>query len=169
MMPLRYIYTMALEQDIKNSVTSRKTAELLQNRCYQVWKSTHTYWIVINRLWFKVFSHDCVLNSVSLSQRPWLPRRTRSTSGAESLRSSGQENKRGWYGGRNLVYDISQNSSSRILEGEWFTRLRQTHECFFLCAFPLTFSEWFSGIFEKGSSPILPALWWARKGQSNLC
>lgn len=35
-MPLQYIYTMALEQDIKNSVTSRKTAELLQNRCYQV-------------------------------------------------------------------------------------------------------------------------------------
>lgn len=48
------------------------------------------------------------LNSVSLSQRPWLPRRTRSTSGAESLRSSGQENKGGWYGGKNLVYDISQ-------------------------------------------------------------
>lgn len=36
MMPLQYIYTMALEQDIKNSVTSRKTSELLQNRCYQV-------------------------------------------------------------------------------------------------------------------------------------
>ncbi|XP_074553518.1 GEM-interacting protein isoform X2 [Halichoeres trimaculatus] len=35
MMPLQYIYTMALEQDIKNSLTSRKTAELLQNRCYQ--------------------------------------------------------------------------------------------------------------------------------------
>ncbi|XP_011602360.2 GEM-interacting protein isoform X2 [Takifugu rubripes] len=35
MMPLQYIYTMALEQDIKNSVTSKKTAELLQNRCYQ--------------------------------------------------------------------------------------------------------------------------------------
>ncbi|CAJ1075257.1 GEM-interacting protein-like [Xyrichtys novacula] len=35
MMPLKYIYTMALEQDIKNSVTSKKTSELLQNRCYQ--------------------------------------------------------------------------------------------------------------------------------------
>ncbi|XP_037649187.1 GEM-interacting protein [Sebastes umbrosus] len=35
MMPLQYIYTMALEQDIKNSVTSRKTSELLQSRCYQ--------------------------------------------------------------------------------------------------------------------------------------
>ncbi|XP_032394433.1 GEM-interacting protein isoform X2 [Etheostoma spectabile] len=35
MMPLQYIYTMALEQDIKNSVTSRKTSEVLQNRCYQ--------------------------------------------------------------------------------------------------------------------------------------
>ncbi|XP_029292722.1 GEM-interacting protein isoform X2 [Cottoperca gobio] len=35
MMPLQYIYTMALEQDIKNSVTSRKTSELLQNRCHQ--------------------------------------------------------------------------------------------------------------------------------------
>ncbi|XP_017280918.1 GEM-interacting protein isoform X2 [Kryptolebias marmoratus] len=35
MMPLQYIYTMALEQDIKNSVTSRRTYELLQNRCYQ--------------------------------------------------------------------------------------------------------------------------------------
>ncbi|XP_058510273.1 GEM-interacting protein isoform X2 [Solea solea] len=35
MMPLQYIYTMALEQDIKNSVTSRKTSELLQHRCYQ--------------------------------------------------------------------------------------------------------------------------------------
>lgn len=39
-MPLQYIYTMALEQDIKNSVTSKKTAELLQNRCYQVLMST---------------------------------------------------------------------------------------------------------------------------------
>uniref|UniRef100_A0A3B4WEY6 GEM interacting protein n=1 Tax=Seriola lalandi dorsalis TaxID=1841481 RepID=A0A3B4WEY6_SERLL len=35
MMPLQYIYTMALEQDIKNSVKSRKTSELLQSRCYQ--------------------------------------------------------------------------------------------------------------------------------------
>ncbi|XP_068434452.1 GEM-interacting protein [Clinocottus analis] len=35
MMPLQYIYTMALEQDIKNSLTSRKTSELLQSRCYQ--------------------------------------------------------------------------------------------------------------------------------------
>uniref|UniRef100_A0A4W6FQP9 F-BAR domain-containing protein n=1 Tax=Lates calcarifer TaxID=8187 RepID=A0A4W6FQP9_LATCA len=35
MMPLQYIYTMALEQDIKNSLTSRKTSELLHNRCYQ--------------------------------------------------------------------------------------------------------------------------------------
>ncbi|XP_044036711.1 GEM-interacting protein [Siniperca chuatsi] len=35
MMPLQYIYTMALEQDIKNSVTSRKTSEQLQSRCYQ--------------------------------------------------------------------------------------------------------------------------------------
>ncbi|XP_020496591.2 GEM-interacting protein [Labrus bergylta] len=34
-MPLQYIYTMALEQDIKNSLTSRKISELLQNRCYQ--------------------------------------------------------------------------------------------------------------------------------------
>ncbi|XP_034046437.1 GEM-interacting protein [Thalassophryne amazonica] len=35
MMPLQYIYTMALEQDIKNSVTSKQTSELLQHRCYQ--------------------------------------------------------------------------------------------------------------------------------------
>ncbi|KAI3359725.1 hypothetical protein L3Q82_014094 [Scortum barcoo] len=35
MMPLQYIYTMALEQDIKNSVTSRKTSELIHSRCYQ--------------------------------------------------------------------------------------------------------------------------------------
>uniref|UniRef100_A0A3P9LMA8 GEM interacting protein n=1 Tax=Oryzias latipes TaxID=8090 RepID=A0A3P9LMA8_ORYLA len=35
MMPLQYIYNMALEQDIKNSLTSRKTCELLQTRCYQ--------------------------------------------------------------------------------------------------------------------------------------
>ncbi|XP_063759130.1 GEM-interacting protein isoform X2 [Eleginops maclovinus] len=35
MMPLQYIYTMALEQDIKNSVASRKMSELLQNRCHQ--------------------------------------------------------------------------------------------------------------------------------------
>ncbi|KAM3598314.1 uncharacterized protein V6R79_016598 [Siganus canaliculatus] len=35
MMPLQYIYTMALEQDIKNCVASKKTAELLQHRCYQ--------------------------------------------------------------------------------------------------------------------------------------
>ncbi len=43
MMPLQYIYTMALEQDIKNSLNSKRTSELLQNRCYQVQKSTHTY------------------------------------------------------------------------------------------------------------------------------
>ncbi|XP_040014504.1 GEM-interacting protein [Xiphias gladius] len=35
MMPLQYIYTMALQQDISNSVTSKKTSEMLQNRCYQ--------------------------------------------------------------------------------------------------------------------------------------
>uniref|UniRef100_A0A096M775 GEM interacting protein n=1 Tax=Poecilia formosa TaxID=48698 RepID=A0A096M775_POEFO len=35
MMPLQYIYTMTLEQDIKNSLTSRRTSEILQNRCYQ--------------------------------------------------------------------------------------------------------------------------------------
>ncbi|XP_035037422.2 GEM-interacting protein isoform X1 [Hippoglossus stenolepis] len=35
MMPLQYIYTMALEQDVKNSVSSRKTSELLHTRCYQ--------------------------------------------------------------------------------------------------------------------------------------
>ncbi|XP_041813806.1 GEM-interacting protein [Chelmon rostratus] len=35
MMPLQYLYTKALEQDIKNSLTSRKTYELLHNRCYQ--------------------------------------------------------------------------------------------------------------------------------------
>ncbi|AWP19076.1 putative GEM-interacting protein isoform 2 [Scophthalmus maximus] len=35
MMPLQYIYTMALEQDVKNSVNSKKTSELLHNRCYQ--------------------------------------------------------------------------------------------------------------------------------------
>ncbi|XP_056263316.1 GEM-interacting protein isoform X2 [Pseudoliparis swirei] len=35
MMPMQFIYAMALEQDIKNSLTSRKTSELLQNRCHQ--------------------------------------------------------------------------------------------------------------------------------------
>ncbi|XP_029913288.1 GEM-interacting protein isoform X2 [Myripristis murdjan] len=35
MMPLQYIYTMALEQDIKNSVSSKQTQELLHHRCYQ--------------------------------------------------------------------------------------------------------------------------------------
>ncbi|XP_047427072.1 GEM-interacting protein [Mugil cephalus] len=35
MMPLQYIYTMALEQDIKNSMTSKRTSELIQSRCYQ--------------------------------------------------------------------------------------------------------------------------------------
>ncbi|XP_054615712.1 GEM-interacting protein [Dunckerocampus dactyliophorus] len=35
MMPLQYIYTMALEQDLKNSWNSKKTSELVQNRCYQ--------------------------------------------------------------------------------------------------------------------------------------
>ncbi|KAM8844524.1 GEM-interacting protein isoform 2-T2 [Spinachia spinachia] len=35
MMPLQNIYTMALEQDIKNSLSSKKTSELLQNRCHQ--------------------------------------------------------------------------------------------------------------------------------------
>lgn len=36
MMPLQYIYTMALEQDIKNSHTSRKMSDLIQHRCYHV-------------------------------------------------------------------------------------------------------------------------------------
>uniref|UniRef100_A0A665VYJ5 GEM interacting protein n=1 Tax=Echeneis naucrates TaxID=173247 RepID=A0A665VYJ5_ECHNA len=35
MMPLQYIYTMAFEQDMKNSLTTRKTSDVLQNRCYQ--------------------------------------------------------------------------------------------------------------------------------------
>ncbi|XP_037331427.2 GEM-interacting protein [Pungitius pungitius] len=35
MMPLQHIYTMALEQDIKNSLSSRKMSEQLQNRCHQ--------------------------------------------------------------------------------------------------------------------------------------
>nr|XP_040045780.1 GEM-interacting protein [Gasterosteus aculeatus aculeatus] len=35
MMPLQCIYTMALEQDIKNSLSAKKTSELLQNRCHQ--------------------------------------------------------------------------------------------------------------------------------------
>ncbi|KAM4535585.1 GEM-interacting protein isoform 1-T1 [Fundulus diaphanus] len=42
MMPLQYIYTMALEQDMKNSVTSRKTSELLHNRCYQALSDKRT-------------------------------------------------------------------------------------------------------------------------------
>lgn len=35
-------------------------------------------------------------NPACLSRRPWPPRRTRSTSGAESLKSSGQENNGKW-------------------------------------------------------------------------
>ncbi|XP_061838023.2 GEM-interacting protein [Nerophis lumbriciformis] len=35
MMPLQHIYTMALEQDQKNCFNSKKTSELVQNRCYQ--------------------------------------------------------------------------------------------------------------------------------------
>ncbi|XP_017557065.1 GEM-interacting protein isoform X1 [Pygocentrus nattereri] len=35
LMPLQYIYTMALEQDIKISTTAKQTTELLQQRCYQ--------------------------------------------------------------------------------------------------------------------------------------
>ncbi|XP_061605173.1 GEM-interacting protein isoform X2 [Phyllopteryx taeniolatus] len=34
-MPLQYIYTMALEQDLKNSSSSKKTLDLVQKRCYQ--------------------------------------------------------------------------------------------------------------------------------------
>ncbi|CAL8265354.1 unnamed protein product [Gadus morhua 'NCC'] len=35
MMPMQYIYTMALEQDIKNSLASKQTSELILQRCYQ--------------------------------------------------------------------------------------------------------------------------------------
>ncbi|XP_015459098.3 GEM-interacting protein isoform X1 [Astyanax mexicanus] len=35
MMPLQYIYTMAMEQDIKTSATAKHTTELLHQRCYQ--------------------------------------------------------------------------------------------------------------------------------------
>lgn len=98
MMPLQYIYTMALEQDIKNSLTSKRTSEMLQNRCYQVqfahiYKKSEFYQI------FSVFQRSVcsnVFNLVSLSQRPWLPRKMRLTSGVENSRSSGQKNKGRW-------------------------------------------------------------------------
>ncbi|KAK7175246.1 hypothetical protein R3I93_002216 [Phoxinus phoxinus] len=35
MMPLQYIYTQALEHDIKSSTSAKHTAELIQQRCYQ--------------------------------------------------------------------------------------------------------------------------------------
>ncbi|KAJ8254065.1 hypothetical protein COCON_G00206770 [Conger conger] len=35
MMPLQYIYTMALEHDVKTCTSSRQTGELLQQRCFQ--------------------------------------------------------------------------------------------------------------------------------------
>ncbi|XP_066564153.1 GEM-interacting protein isoform X2 [Amia ocellicauda] len=35
LMPLQYIYTMALEHDVKCSISARQTADLLQTRCYQ--------------------------------------------------------------------------------------------------------------------------------------
>ncbi|KAJ8345324.1 hypothetical protein SKAU_G00295170 [Synaphobranchus kaupii] len=35
MMPLQYIYTMALEHDVKNCTNSKQTGELLHQRCYQ--------------------------------------------------------------------------------------------------------------------------------------
>lgn len=35
MMPLQYIFTMAFDQDIKNSLTARKMSDLIQHRCYQ--------------------------------------------------------------------------------------------------------------------------------------
>ncbi|KAK7940454.1 hypothetical protein WMY93_003780 [Mugilogobius chulae] len=35
MMPLQYVFTMAFEQDIKNSQTARKMSDLIQHRCYQ--------------------------------------------------------------------------------------------------------------------------------------
>ncbi|XP_037112626.1 GEM-interacting protein [Syngnathus acus] len=34
-MPLQYIYAMALEQDLKNSLNSRRTSDLIHSRCYQ--------------------------------------------------------------------------------------------------------------------------------------
>lgn len=39
MMPLQYIFTMAFEQDIKNSLTARKMSDLIQHRCYQALSS----------------------------------------------------------------------------------------------------------------------------------
>lgn len=38
MMPLQYIYTLALENDLKSSTSAKQTAELIQQRCYQVHK-----------------------------------------------------------------------------------------------------------------------------------
>ncbi|KAJ8251364.1 hypothetical protein GJAV_G00220560 [Gymnothorax javanicus] len=35
LMPLQYIYTMALEHDVKSCTSSKQTGELLQQRCYQ--------------------------------------------------------------------------------------------------------------------------------------
>uniref|UniRef100_A0A3Q0SAM8 GEM interacting protein n=1 Tax=Amphilophus citrinellus TaxID=61819 RepID=A0A3Q0SAM8_AMPCI len=35
MMPLQYIYTQALEQEIKNGLNARRTCDLLHSRCYQ--------------------------------------------------------------------------------------------------------------------------------------
>ncbi|KAG7258467.1 hypothetical protein CRUP_015484, partial [Coryphaenoides rupestris] len=34
-MPMQHIYNMALEQDIKNSLSSRQTSDLIQHRCHQ--------------------------------------------------------------------------------------------------------------------------------------
>ncbi len=36
MMPMQNIYTQALEHDIKSSTSAKQTAELIQQRCYQV-------------------------------------------------------------------------------------------------------------------------------------
>lgn len=96
MMPLQYLYTMALEQDIKNSLTSRKTSELIQARCYQVWIHSYIQKFEVSKLSLLLQRQSLVFNLVFLSQRPWLPRRMRLTSGAESLRSSGQGNKGEW-------------------------------------------------------------------------
>lgn len=50
-MPLQYIYTMALEEDLKNSLNSLKTSDLVQNRCHQVNVCVAT-WVVPHRVVF---------------------------------------------------------------------------------------------------------------------
>lgn len=91
MMPLQNIYTQALDHDLKSSTSAKQTAELIQQRCYQVLHPSEQCLQQMQEIW------NIICNFMGhLSHRLSRPRGMKSTSGDGNSRSSGQKSRRGW-------------------------------------------------------------------------